>query len=329
MKLFLARIRDLIRIFVKFVTKDIWALDFSELSDARKRLVRNLQALILTARGFGRERVGREAIALSQFTMLAFVPMVAVILFITSGFGIDRILADSLAESFPSSMPLVDTIVAYADNIVAATQNGLFGWISFLSFLWTIIWLMLNVGIAFNRIWQVRQPRRIWHRLAVYLAILFVTPFVLVLLFSGWVWYGKFIGQLAGRLGPLNFLQTNLFWLAFYGIVVLALSVMYKFIPNAKVRYGSALKAALIVGVPFLGIQYLYMGTQLLVTRLGAIYGALAFIPLFMVWMNLCWQVILFGAELSRGYTLVDYREARERGLTQLSEYDAIKTEND
>jgi membrane protein len=329
MKLFLARIRDLIRIFVKFVTKDIWALDFSELSDARKRLVRNLQALILTARGFGRERVGREAIALSQFTMLAFVPMVAVILFITSGFGIDRILADSLAESFPSSMPLVDTIVAYADNIVAATQNGLFGWISFLSFLWTIIWLMLNVGIAFNRIWQVRQPRRIWHRLAVYLAILFVTPFVLVLLFSGWVWYGKFIGQLTGRLGPLNFLQTNLFWLAFYGIVVLALSVMYKFIPNAKVRYGSALKAALIVGVPFLGIQYLYMGTQLLVTRLGAIYGALAFIPLFMVWMNLCWQVILFGAELSRGYTLVDYREARERGLTQLSEYDAIKTEND
>ena len=329
MKLFLARIRDLIRIFVKFVTKDIWALDFSELSDARKRLVRNLQALILTARGFGRERVGREAIALSQFTMLAFVPMVAVILFITSGFGIDRILADSLAESFPSSMPLVDTIVAYADNIVAATQNGLFGWISFLSFLWTIIWLMLNVGIAFNRIWQVRQPRRIWHRLAVYLAILFVTPFVLVLLFSGWVWYGKFIEQLAGRLGPLNFLQTNLFWLAFYGIVVLALSVMYKFIPNAKVRYGSALKAALIVGVPFLGIQYLYMGTQLLVTRLGAIYGALAFIPLFMVWMNLCWQVILFGAELSRGYTLVDYREARERGLTQLSEYDAIKTEND
>ena len=329
MKLFLARIRDLIRIFVKFVTKDIWALDFSELSDARKRLVRNLQALILTARGFGRERVGREAIALSQFTMLAFVPMVAVILFITSGFGIDRILADSLAESFPSSMPLVDTIVAYADNIVAATQNGLFGWISFLSFLWTIIWLMLNVGIAFNRIWQVQQPRRIWHRLAVYLAILFVTPFVLVLLFSGWVWYGKFIGQLAGRLGPLNFLQTNLFWLAFYGIVVLALSVMYKFIPNAKVRYGSALKAALIVGVPFLGIQYLYMGTQLLVTRLGAIYGALAFIPLFMVWMNLCWQVILFGAELSRGYTLVDYREARERGLTQLSEYDAIKTEND
>jgi membrane protein len=329
MRLFLARIRDLIRFFVKFLTKDIWALDFSELSVVRKGMVKNLQALILTAKGFGQQRVGREAVALSQFTMLAFIPMVAVILFVTSGFGIDRILADNLAESFPSSTPLVETIAGYANNIVAATQSGAFGWISFVSFLWTILWLMFNVGIAFNRIWHVRQPRTIWHRLVVYLAVLFVTPFVLVLFFSGWVWYGRFIGHIAEHLGPFRFIQGNLFWLAFYGVAVTALSMMYKFIPNANVRYGSSLKAALIVGVPFLGIQYLYMGTQLLVTRLGAIYGALAFIPLFMIWLTLCWQVILFGAELSRGYTLVDYREARERGLTQVSEYDAIKTEND
>ena len=66
-----------------------------------------------------------------------------------------------------------------------------------------------------------------------------------------------------------------------------------------------------------------------MVTRLGAIYGALAFIPLIMIWMNLCWQVILFGAELSRGYTLVDFREAKERGLTQMSEYEAIQLEKD
>lgn len=329
MRLFFARIRDIIRRSVKFFSKDIWALDFSELSNARKREVKNMQALILTAKGFGRERVGREAIALSQFTMLAFIPMVAVILFITSGLGLDEILAKNLSESFPSSMPLVEVITGYASNLVAATQNGTFGWISFLSFVWTIIWLMINVGIAFNRIWQVREPRKLWHRITVYFAVMFVTPFVLVLFFSGWVWYARFIGMVADQLGPLRFIKSNLFWLAFYGIAVLALSVMYKFIPHAKVRYGSALKAALIIGVPFVGIQYLYMGTQLMVTRLGAIYGALAFIPLFMIWMNLCWQVILFGAELSRGYTLVDYREARERGLTEQSEYDAILLETD
>ena len=329
MRLFIARIKDIIARLVKIITRDIWALDFSELSDARKRTVKNAQAFILTAKGFVRERVGREAVALSQFTMLAFVPMVAVILFISSGFGLDEILSTSLKESFPSSTPLIQVISGYASNMVAATQNGIFGWVSFLSFVWTVFWLMINVGIAFNRIWQVREPRKLWHRITVYVAVMFAAPFVLVLFFSGWVWYGRFIGMLAGHLGPLSFIRSNLFWLAFYGVAVLALSVMYKFIPRAKVRYGSALKASLIIGIPFAGIQYLYMGTQLMVTRLGAIYGALAFIPLFMIWMNLCWQVVLFGAELSRGYTLVDYREAKERGLTELSEYDAIQIETD
>lgn len=324
MRLFFARIKDIFHFLVKFLTKDIWALDFSELSEQRKRMVKNLQALLLTAKGFGQERVGREAIALSWFTTLAFVPMIAVILFISNGFGFDQMLYDFLTESFPTSTQLVDVITEYARNMIKATESGTFGWISFLSFVWTVVWLMINIEIAFNRIWKVREPRRLWRRVAVYVAIMFVTPFVLILLFSGWTWYARFIGLLRGHLGAFSFITTNMFWLAFYGVVVLALSVMYKFIPHAKVRYGSALKAALIVGVVFVAIQWFYMGTQVLVIRMGAVYGALAFIPLFMVWLNLCWQTILFGAELSRGYTLVDYREAKERGLSDLTAEEAV-----
>ncbi|MBR5019390.1 MAG: YihY/virulence factor BrkB family protein [Bacteroidales bacterium] len=315
MRLFWARIKDFFRRLIKFLTRDIWVLDFSELSNARKRLFRSIQAFLLTAKGFASERVGREAVALSQFTMMAFIPMIAVILFISHGFGLDRLLSDTLMKSFPTSTQLIHVIMDYALNIVKATESGVFGWISFLSFVWTIVWLMINVELAFNRIWEVKEPRKLWQRAAIYFAIMFITPFVLLLLFSGWAWYARFIGLLEGHLGLFSFITTNMFWLAFYGIVVLALSVMYKFIPHAKVRYGSALKAALIVGVGFVAIQYLYMGTQLMVTRLGAVYGALAFIPLFLIWLNLCWQVILFGAELTRGYTLVDFREAEERGL--------------
>ena len=262
MRLFLARIKDFILRLVKFLTKDIWVLDFSELSNARKRLFKSIQAFILTAKGFASERVGREAVALSQFTMMAFIPMIAVILFISDGFGLDQVLSDSLMLSFPTSTQLIQVIMDYAQNIIKATESGVFGWISFLCFVWTIIWLMINIETAFNRIWEIKQPRKLWKRAAIYFAILFITPFVLLLLFSGWVWYARFIGVLEGQLGAFSFITTNLFWLAVYGIVVLALSVMYKFIPHAKVRFGSALKAALIVGVVFVGLQYLYMGTQ-------------------------------------------------------------------
>ena len=322
MRLFLARIKDFISSLLRFLTRDIWALDFSQLSNARKRLLRNVQAFLLTAKGFTSERVGREAVALSQFTILAFVPLVAVILFVSHGFGLDRILSDYLAESFPTSSQLVSVIIDYAMNLVKATESGLFGWISFLSFIWTVIWLMLNIGIAFNRIWQVKEPRKLWQRILLYIALLLATPFVLLLFLSGWGYYIRFIGALDGHLGAFGFIKTNLFWLALYGVVVLALSVMYKFIPTAKVRYGSALKAAFIVGVVFVGIQYLYMGTQVVITRLSAVYGALASIPLLIIWMNLCWQVILFGAELSRGYTLVDFQEEQERGLQRKTGYD-------
>ena len=329
MRLFLARIKDFLRSIVQFLTKDLWALDFSQLSAARKRLFKSIQAFVLTARGFGRERVGREAIALSQFTLLAFVPILALLLFFASGYGLEELIYDQLIGLFPTSAPMVESVTGYAKNIVKATENGIFGWISFLGFAWTVIWLMINVGIAFNRIWEVREPRKLWKRLVVYLLILMVTPFVLLLFLSGWTWYARFIGLLEGHLGAFGFITTNLFWIAFYGVVVLALTMMYKFIPHAKVRFGSALKAALIVGVVFVGIQYLYMETQVFVTRLNAVYGALAFVPLLIIWMNLCWQVILFGAELSRGYTLVDYREAKERGLTEKTAEEQVLTKLD
>lgn len=271
---------------------------------SRLFMSKNVQAFIFTIRGFERQRVGREAIALSQFTLIAFVPIFALLLFFASGFNLDRILYDKLAGLFPTSMPLVDSIVELAQNIINATENGLFGWISFLGFAWTVIWLMINIEVAFNRVWRVQRPRKLWKRVAVYAAILIATPFVLVLFLSGWTWHVRFIDILAGHLGPFNFITTNMFWLAFYGIAVLALTIMYKFIPAVKVPLGSAIKAALLVGIAFVLLQYLYMGTQLIVTRLSAVYGALAFVPLLIIWMNLCWQVILFGAELTRGYTL-------------------------
>ncbi|MBQ1673848.1 MAG: hypothetical protein II064_07155 [Bacteroidales bacterium] len=124
MRLFLARIKDFIKMLVKFLTKDIWVLDFSQLSDARKRFFKSVKAFLLTARGFANERVGREAVALSQFTILAFVPMIAVILFISHGFGLDQVLSDSLLESFPTSTQLIQVIMKYAMNLIKATETA-------------------------------------------------------------------------------------------------------------------------------------------------------------------------------------------------------------
>ena len=95
-------------------------------------------------------------------------------------------------------------------------------------------------------------------------------------------------------------------WLIFAVVVTFVLSAMYKFIPNAKVKYGSALRAAIPAAIAFTIVQYGYIETQVFVTRLSAVFGAFAAVPLFMAWINIGWFIILIGAELSYAFQNVN-----------------------
>ena len=91
-------------------------------------------------------------------------------------------------------------------------------------------------------------------------------------------------------------------WSAFYGIITLFFTILYKYVPNVKVKFSAAFFAAMIAALVFVGWQYLYVGTQVFVSRLNTVYGAFAAIPLFLIWMNVSWTIILIGAEVSHAY---------------------------
>ena len=104
----------------------------------------------------------------------------------------------------------------------------------------------------------------------------------------------------------LSAFKTILTWVIFAAFTILTFSAMYKFIPNAPVHYGRALRAAFFSGIAFTVMQYMYLETQVFVTRLNAIYGAFAAVPLFMFWLNIGWYIILIGAELAYAFQHVD-----------------------
>lgn len=270
------------------------------------KLIRNLRVILVTCNGFFSQRIGKEAVCLSFFGMMSLVPLVAIVLFISNGFGFDVLLSDMLYRSFPDSSKLINVILKFANNIIVSVEKGAFGWVSSLTFVWTVIWLMISIEASFNRIWKVRKSRNIFKRALVYLTILILTPFIMLLFLYGWAYYIQFINAVEHYIGIFKFVTSELFWLGFYGVSLLVLSLVYKFIPNAKVKYVYALNAAVVSGLAFVVLQYLYMETQLMVTRLNGVYGAFAAVPLFMVWMNTCWFIILFGAELSYGFQNVD-----------------------
>lgn len=292
--------------FRNFFSDEIWRVDLEEISRAKASFIKNIKVIIITIKTFSAEKIGFQAVALSFFGTMAVVPFVAVAFAVTDGFGLSDSLKALLYANFADHQDIIDTLLTFANNIIATAQSSTMGFVSALVFVWLVIWMMICVERVFNNVWRVRKSRNIFKRMGFYLAILFIAPFVMMLFFSGSIVYTNAFKSIGLDMAEMQIISSLLAWVLFYVIATLTFSAMYKFIPNYKVKYVHAFRAALISGLAFTVLQYLYLETQIFVTRLNMVYGAVAAIPLFMFWMNFGWFIILFGAELSYAFQNVD-----------------------
>lgn len=290
----------------RFFKDDIWTLDMEELSRARARFVKYMKVMMITIKTFSSEKIGFQAVALSFFSTMSVVPFVAIVFAITGGFGLADKLKEFLYGYFNNSQQIIDTVLGFADNIITTAQSSLMGLVSALLFVWIVVWMMMNVERVFNNVWRVQKSRNLLRRLSVIFAMLFVSPFIVLVFFGGSVVYSHALNYLGLDVETFSAFKTILTWTLFALIATLTFSAMYKFIPNAPVDYANALRAAAFSGIAFTVIQYLYLETQVLVSRMNGIYGAFAAVPLFMIWINIGWFIILIGAELSYAFQHVD-----------------------
>ena len=289
-----------------FLRDDIWELEMEDLSKAKARFIKYMKVLIITIKTFSGEKIGFQAVALSFFSTMSVIPFIAIMFAVTGGLGLADKLETVLYVYFRNSEQTIDFILGAANNIISTSLGGGMGLVSGLLFLWIVIWMMLSVERVFNNVWKVRKSRNIFKRISYIIAMLIIAPFVLMVFFSGNILYShllEFIG-----LDPETFgiLKTLISWILFAVAVTFTFSAMYKFVPNAEVKYGNALRAAIPAAIAFTLVNYMYLETQVFVTRLNAIYGVFAAVPLFMVWINVGWYIILIGSELSYAFQHVD-----------------------
>ena len=290
----------------RFVNDDIWTLEMEELSKAKARFVKYLKVMMITIRTFSSQKIGFQAVALSFFSTMSVVPFVAIAFAVTDGFGLAGKLTEFLYGYFNNSQETIDMVLGFAQNIINTAQSSAMGLVSALLFVWIVIWMMLSVERVFNNVWQVQKSRNLLKRLTVIFAMLFLSPFVVIVFFTGSFIYSHILEYMGLNVEEFTVFKTILTWLLFGVFATLTFSARYKFIPNAKVEYASALRAAIPAGIAFTLMQYMYLETQVFVTRLNAIYGAFAAVPLFMIWLNIGWFIILIGAELSYAFQHVD-----------------------
>lgn len=278
------------------------------------RLLEVTQICMTTIRSYSENIMGLQCVALSYFVLMSLIPFCAFIFAITGGLGLSDKLADVLMSAFPTYPDLINLIMDKAGNIISIAESGGVGLISALIFLWAVLWMMFQVERVFNHVWGIRNiPRNIFKRFGFYFLVMFLSPFVMILFGTGIAYYTNLPNLIGIDISELRFLGKLLGYALFYTIIVFTLSVMYKFIPATNVRYKYALKSALVTGVFFLCFQYIYLETQVFVGRLNAAYGVIAAVPLFLMWLNFSWQIIIFGAELTFGFHHVQSLLFRER----------------
>lgn len=285
----------------------IWTMDTRGTHRLWRGLVRLIKLVRITVSTFTQNRMGFQCVSLSYFIALAIVPFSAFLFAVTGGLGLSDRLSHILHTTFPANPEFIDLIMEKAANIISVAQSGGVGIISALMFFWAILWMMFQVERVFNNVWGIlRIPRKIYTRFGFYFLILFLSPFVVLLFGTGIAFYLNLPNLIGLDVSHLKFLPKILGWVGFYVFITFTLSAMYKFIPAVPIRYKYALKSALLTAVVFALFQYIYLETQVFVARLNAVYGVLAAVPLFLIWLNFCWQIIIYGAELTYSYHNID-----------------------
>ena len=288
-------------------TDRIWTLDTSGDSPFYAWVVRTWKIIRITFKTFTENRMGFQCVSLSYFITLALVPFLAFAFAVTGGLGLDDKITQVLQMILPTHPEIVTLLSDKAGNILSSAQGGGLGLISALMFLWAILWMMFQVERVFNNVWGILKiPRKLYKRFGFYFLVLFLSPFMVIIFGSGIVYATNMPNLFGLDVKDLRFIFKLIGYIAFYLILVGTLSVMYKYIPATWVNYKYALWSALIAGGIFMLFQYLYLNTQMFMGRLNQAYGLLAAIPLFLIWLNFSWQIIIYGAQLTYSFQNVD-----------------------
>jgi membrane protein len=207
-------------------------------------------------------------------------------------------------EDMADHQEVVVYVIEFSRRLLDSTKGGLLAGAGIIVLLWSVIKVLENIEHSFNTIWGVTRHRSLSRKVSDYLAIMVVAPILIIISGSSMVIVKTQMDFITSSLGIgiFSFFITILIKLIPYCITWILLAFMYAFIPNTKVNTSSCLTAGLVAGIIFVVVQRIYIYFQVGVAHYNAVYGSFAALPLFLVWLQLSWFIVLFGAELSYAY---------------------------
>ena len=294
-----------------FFKEEVWSHDLTSKSRRRIFLIRQLRIYILAFKGFLKDRAAVRAAGLTYFTMLSIVPIFAIAFAVARNFGFEDMLHRLINSNMQDHEEIMKWLTGMIDNLLLETREGVIAGIGGVILFWSVIQVLNNIEAAFNDIWQIRKPRSMLRKFSDYLAIMILTPFAIGLT-------GSFLVKMQTTAEELEYLKPLVVILMKavpYLSMWLLFTIVYIVLPNTKVKFRNALTAGIIAGTVAILFQSLYQDLQIGVMRWGTLYGTIAFIPLFLMWLQITWLIVLMGAELSFAYQNIENYEFEENAL--------------
>jgi membrane protein len=292
------KILDWLQKSIKFATTDIWKVQPDELPPTRAFLFRQIKIIVIFVRGFTEEKIQMRASALTFYSLLSIVPVLAMVFAISKGFGISARIQEILMEKLQGHEEVVNAIIEFANRLIETTRGGVLAGISLVVLLWAVMSVLGNIEGAMNSIWQIKKSRPFYRKFADYLAVLVLAPIMIFLISSVNIFLnGKFNAY--AEIYPIIEKLGFVFKISPYLLVWVAFAVVLFAMPNTRVRFKYALIGGIIAGSLFQLVQWGYIHFQVGVSRYNAIYGSFAALPLFIIWLQISWLILLLGAQIT------------------------------
>ena len=296
------RIPPMIGKQIQFIKTDIWSIRSRELPKSKLLWVKLLRIIILAVRRFGENDCLFRASALTFYSLLSIVPVFAMAFGIAKGFGFQNALEKQLLARFQGQEEVIVQITNFARSLLENTKGGVIAGIGIMFLFWTVIRLLGNIENSFNHIWEVKESRNLTRKISDYLSAIFVCPLLLLLSGAVTVVIMSRVKLIVGKIAFLGAISSGIFFIFQflpYVVIWILFTFIYMFMPNKKIHFTSGIFAGIVGGTLYQFFQWIYFSFQIGVAKYNAIYGSFAALPLFLVWLQLSWMIVLFGAEIS------------------------------
>ncbi len=274
--------------FSNFIKEDIWMLSDKDLPVSRRYGINILKTILLAIQGFKRDDCPLRASALTLYTLLSIVPVIALLFGVAKGFGFEKKLEERLLEQASENDTMMLQLIEFSQNMLSSTKGGVVAGIGIIVLFWSVIKVIGNIEESFNYIWKINKDRSMARKLSDYLSLMLLAPVLLIASSSITVFVKTKVAWLIEAMHLPEFgAKLLLFAMSFSSLLIMAVlfTFIFVFMPNQKISIKAGIIAGIVTGILYQLVQSAYLSLQIGVSSYNAIYGSFAALPLFLIWL--------------------------------------------